>query len=243
MMTDMRNTIFGLTILLTGMLFNLMPAFAFESDEYVEPTVDNVAKLMFSTRMYMPSDMEDIDRYLLLTRCDVYRENRSNEFNWSQIRMIMSDFLEKNLHTFPKKMFFRVPLSVDEYDFARQEFPLMEISRLNEVRRIVFEIDHSDDECFDNNERFFFDAIETRFSVPLSLNGISANETQAQKIVRHFARTGNRFIYGKVYVTFQNPDTIRRVWSGTTAVFFAKIDKIEFYLNPTFTGLISETTF
>lgn len=70
------------------------------------------------------SSDDDIDNFLKINECDMYKEFYSNEFEWRNIREIAKDSISIKLNKIPKTLEYVQPIYVKQYDFKRKGFPL-----------------------------------------------------------------------------------------------------------------------
>src|SRR5262245_27980767 len=53
---------------------------------YEEPTVQKFSQLYWAISKLDPTNDTDIDNFLMINECDIYREYAHNEFEWKEIR-------------------------------------------------------------------------------------------------------------------------------------------------------------
>ena len=83
---------------LTPLIFalTLLPILAYAQDAaapsanadyiYEQPTYAKLAQLYWALSKLDPKKDTDIDNFLLINECDIYKQYRSNEFEWKDIR-------------------------------------------------------------------------------------------------------------------------------------------------------------
>ncbi len=83
--------------------------------------IENIAWVM-GVRSLNSDD--DIDNFLKINECDMFKEFYSNEFEWRNIREIARDSISMKLSKIPKTLEYVQPIYVKQYDFKRKGFPL-----------------------------------------------------------------------------------------------------------------------
>lgn len=95
------------------------------SAEYVSPTYDNIARVLWALEVKDLFDDKAIDGYLQIAECNLFQKFYSNEFRWKKIRERTRDYLDKYKSKFPRRFEYVQPISLDRYDFALKGFPIM----------------------------------------------------------------------------------------------------------------------
>jgi len=85
--------------------------------------VENMAWLMGARSL---NNGEDINNYLMINECEMYREFRANEFEWKEIQDIAANSISLRMGRLEKSLTFVQPLEVYQYDFNRKGFPISE---------------------------------------------------------------------------------------------------------------------
>ena len=105
-------------------------------DEYVEMSVENLSKMYWAVAMLSFDDPKNIDNYLMINECDMYRKFYHNDFEWQEIRRVTTDYIRGNLGTFSTKFEVIMPIYLDRYDLNIGKFLIQPDSQFNNVVRL-----------------------------------------------------------------------------------------------------------
>lgn len=106
--------------------------------EYVPPTFDNIARVLWALDVKDLYDDKAVDGYLQVAECNLFQKFYSNEFRWKKIREGTRDYLEKYKNKFPRRFEYVQPLFLDRYDFALKGFPIMPEQQFVGATRLQF---------------------------------------------------------------------------------------------------------
>ncbi|MCF8496529.1 MAG: DUF4852 domain-containing protein [Alphaproteobacteria bacterium] len=110
---------------------------------YEDISMEAFARLYWAlSRLDIASDI-NIDNYMMITQCDIYKDYSSNEFEWKTVRASARSDIEKNRRTFPIRYQFMQPLRLGEYSIDTGRFEVMDKYKINGTRR--FEVVASQD--------------------------------------------------------------------------------------------------
>lgn len=103
---------------------------------YVPANLENLMKVYANIGVLDTANPAHLDQYLAVTECSLYKEFRSNEFEWAKIRIASQESLNKHKDTFSKRFEFVQPIYLNEFDFAKGGFPLIDRSAIPNVSKI-----------------------------------------------------------------------------------------------------------
>ena len=118
-----------------------------EKDEYVDPDMRNISKLMWQLGVLDLSDNIAIDNYLLINECDLFLRFFNNDIEWEKIREATREHLNHNMTTFPTKFEILVPIKLDRYNPDKEYFELEESSKMMNVRRLEVRMNQKREVC------------------------------------------------------------------------------------------------
>lgn len=92
---------------------------------YEKPTMDELSRLYWGLGSLDFDNDVHIDNYLLINECEIYKEFKNNEFEWSNIRKSSREFLKQNHMTFVRRLEFMQPLYLGEYHLDKEYFDIV----------------------------------------------------------------------------------------------------------------------
>lgn len=107
-----------------------------ESDGYIPTTFKNLSRLYWGIGKFAPDDIDAVNRYLLINECELYQQYYYNDFEWPKILESTRDFLKKNSNKFPTRYEIMVPIFLGRYDMEKEEFELLDQSKVIGTRKI-----------------------------------------------------------------------------------------------------------
>lgn len=115
---------------------------------YEKPTMQNLSKLYWAlSKLDLNSD-DNIDSFLMINECDLYRDYAHNEFEWKSIRDAARKGIEEDRKTYPLRFRFLQPVKLGEYDFEKEGFHILEEYKIKGVRRFeMMADDYQDSIC------------------------------------------------------------------------------------------------
>jgi hypothetical protein len=94
--------------------------------KYKELTRENLAKIYWRmNELDINSDLA-IDNFMMITHCDLYKENYSNDFKWPEIRKNARISIAKHKDSFPQYIRIVRQIYFDRYDPETETFKLSE---------------------------------------------------------------------------------------------------------------------
>jgi hypothetical protein len=103
---------------------------------YVPSNLENLMKVYTNLGVLDTAKPEHLDQYLAVTECSLYKQFRTNEFEWAKIRIATQDSLKKHKDSFSRRFEFVQPVMLKEYDFTRGGFLLDEKFIIPNVSKI-----------------------------------------------------------------------------------------------------------
>ncbi len=94
---------------------------------YLEPTFENVSRLYWAMGVFDPEENFDaINKYLLVNECEVFENYYHNDFEWSKIKEVTTEYLKENRRTFPRRFQFIRPIHFGRYDLEAEAFAVLD---------------------------------------------------------------------------------------------------------------------
>lgn len=121
-----------------------------DKDDYIDPNMQNMSKLMWQMGVLDLSDNIAIDNYLMINECELFLRYYNNDIEWEKIREAAREMLNNTMQTFPTKFEILVPIKLDRYNPEKQYFELEETSKMVNVRRLDIRMNQKREVC---NER------------------------------------------------------------------------------------------
>ncbi|PZP53838.1 MAG: hypothetical protein DI586_10600 [Micavibrio aeruginosavorus] len=100
---------------------------------YSPTTPEYLAKSYWLLNGLDVEKIENIDQYLMITECDLYKQYYSNDIEWSKIREATKGYINLNKPNFPRRFEFIQPLYLGRYDTSSKEFEIMKNSQINGI--------------------------------------------------------------------------------------------------------------
>ena len=156
---------------------------------YSPTTPEYLAKSYWPLKKLDLQDDRNIDQYLLITECDLFRQYYSDDLEWSKIRAATRNYVQKNMDGFPTRFEFIQPLYLDRYDTASQSFAVLPDSQMKGVSQIQASGNNpSDYKClktqYYNPKLFPMNAI-LNLSRPFSYTSVKAKPEDAQEYIKY----------------------------------------------------------
>lgn len=92
---------------------------------YEKPTMDELSRLYWGLSALDFANDTHIDNYLMINECEIFKEFRNNEFEWSNIRKSSREFLKQNHMNFVRRLEFMQPLYLGEYHLDKEYFDIV----------------------------------------------------------------------------------------------------------------------
>ncbi|MBI4031557.1 MAG: DUF4852 domain-containing protein [Proteobacteria bacterium] len=214
-----------------------------KSDGYLPTTFQNLSRLYWGIGKFAPDDIDAVNRYLLINECEMYQQYYYNDFEWSKILETTRSFLKENSNKFPTRYEVMVPIFLGRYDMDKEEFDLLDKSKVLGTRKIDVIVNGMKKICgvSDNIPGYPRDIIVI-LSQPLSLTRIPVGRELAQLYLEETSRTFSnlpphlqmigyeRTAYLRLKVRLmQYKDTTLVNSRDVRAVIFGQLEGIEVY--------------
>ena len=132
-------------------------------------------------------DNDNIDYFLKITECDMFKKFRTDEFEWARIRDATRAYIEENKLDFPTRYEIVIPVKMGEYNKEKSYFELDNENAIKSVR--LFEMMAADmfykSLCNDESRNIgnFYRGFILELSRPFSLQVIPAENSAAQRFI------------------------------------------------------------
>ena len=154
---------------------------------YESPNIKTFSYLHWSASILDIKDDENIDFFLKITECELYKRFRADEFEWARIRDATRDYIEENKLDFPVRYEIVIPLKMGEYNKEKSYFELNTENAVKSVRLVemmatdIFFRDICGDESRDIGN--YYRGFILELSRPFSLQVVPAENDTAQRII------------------------------------------------------------
>lgn len=97
----------------------------FDMDPYLNPSIENLAKLYWAIGTFDLNDYEKTTTFLRFFECHIFGKYRDNEFEWNRIVEMTRKYLNRNRNKFSTRFEFIVQLTLGKYDEETREFAII----------------------------------------------------------------------------------------------------------------------
>lgn len=154
---------------------------------YEEITLDKLSRLYWKLQKLDINNDEDVDNYLMINECEIYKEYRFNELEWNGIRKKARVSLKENVGTFPDRFKFTQPLRFGEYNAETKIFSLLPEYEINGMRKFeVLANDYETPICMQRqaqNIARYERALLIELTQPINLAGVPMTKLKAEKYI------------------------------------------------------------
>ncbi len=113
---------------------------------YEKATIKNLSQLYWALDKLDINKIENIDYFMLINECDIYKDYNQHEFEWREIRKSGKKYIEDNKKSFPLRFELIQELRLKEYDLQNAQFEIEDGYKINRTRRFeVQALDIADD--------------------------------------------------------------------------------------------------
>ena len=213
-------------------------------DEYVPMTIENLSKMYWALGLPSLDNEIDIDNYLMINECDMYRKFYHNDFEWQEIRRVTRDAIQKSLSAYPQKFEVIMPLYLDRYDLGTERFLIQPDSQFVGVTRLDTGYNRTNEEICGSKKMLdsYPRNLVLNFTSPLTLKDIPVKPEVAEFYMQEAMRqyeglppklkmaAYERVAFVRLKVTMLQFKEFRRVGQGPLkGVFFSQIDGYEIF--------------
>ncbi len=157
---------------------------------YEKPSRQKFSRLYWALGMLDLKEDKNIDNFLMINECDIYKDYYYNEFEWKRVRESGRQFLAENSSKFPLRFEVAQLLQLGEYDLQTESFNVLPEYQIKETSRIeVFPQDLYDVVCrYDGRNRIqlidgYPIGIIAELNRPISVVTIPVPEELARKYI------------------------------------------------------------
>lgn len=117
------------------------------TDEFIDPNMQNLSKLMWRLGVLDLSDNTAVDNYMMINECELYERYYKNDIEWEKVRAAARQSLNDSIVTFPTKFEIVVPIALGRYNTERQYFEIQSVSKMTNVRRLDINMGNNTQVC------------------------------------------------------------------------------------------------
>ena len=189
----------------------ILNSVVFKGEEYKRSNYENMSHVFWLFDMPDLNNNEDVDIFLQINECDLFKKYYGDEFEWGPLREVMRDFLKKNKETFSRKLYFDLPIQVGKYNVENGHFGV-ESKNFASAERDFFPhpsyVGWNKDFCgfrrMDNRlKKVYPREALFRFIRPISIPHIKVEEEIAKELVKQWKEEEieKRYLAIRLYIT------------------------------------------
>lgn len=213
-------------------------------DDYIDPNMKNLSKLMWHLGVLDLSDSVAVDNYLLINECEMFLRFYNNDIEWEKIRNATRIHLRDKMAKFPNKFEILVPMFMDRYNIEKQYFDLHNNSKMVNVRRLDIHMGNRKELCNERGSeiRGYPRNIILTLNRPFSFTRIPVNRQLAQMYIeeskiaysnlplkmQNFNYQRPIFMRAKVSITSMK-EVLQGRQGGAQAVLIGQLDGVEIF--------------
>ncbi len=155
--------------------------------QYEKPTLQKLSRLYWALGMLDENNNENVDNFLMINECDLYKDYYYNEFEWKEIRETARESLKLTKNTFPLRFELVQPLLLTEYDLKKKTFKVKEQYKIKNMSRFqMFPDDYDRPVCLDDSSgriaqvKGYPTGIIAEINRPLNVEEIPVDEKAAR---------------------------------------------------------------
>ncbi|MEZ5918786.1 MAG: DUF4852 domain-containing protein [Alphaproteobacteria bacterium] len=150
---------------------------------YEEGTVAGFSKLYWRLGKFDIENDEDIDNFLMINECDLYRDYFHNEFEWHDIRKAGREHIQKQKKNFPLRFTFMQPINLADYNFKKEGFNIADEYKILGVLRFEMMATDNKSKICDRDYPIprYPKGLIVQLSRPFSLDFLPLDQEKAEK--------------------------------------------------------------
>lgn len=125
----MKSIIYIITIF----LILISPQSFAQQQDYSQFTRATLSQLYWRYNHLDINNDQDVDNFMLLNRCDLYKQFYFDDFAWHEMRQKARISIEKNKNKFPRHIEIAVPIRLGRYNVKTQTFPIMDVKETDMI--------------------------------------------------------------------------------------------------------------
>lgn len=227
-------------------------------DQYIyeKPTMDKLSQLYWALSTLDIDKDENIDNFLRINECDIFKDYYHHEFEWVGVRDAGRKFIEENKKTFPLRFQFTHQIKLGEYDMEEGVFKIPDEYKVEGIRRFYVQaVDADEDICgLQYDIPNYPDSIVLELSRPFLFNELPMPREEAEKFItekmeemkglkthlmteENVFNNRNAYIVMKVKLFTVGPDV--KVEAGVVRPsFLGVLEGFEVYTDPDLNNLV-----
>ncbi len=166
---------------------------------YEEANVKNLSHLLWALTLYKPTNDWAVDEYMRVNECMLYQKYYEDDFEWDKIRNATRLFIKGNLHEFPTRFSFMMPLKLKDYNEKRKTFEIQDKYKIEAIRRFeLYASDIAKKGCMKshNLRKGYPRILHLEFSRPFNLIAIPMEMTKAHEYIKDKNKEYNKLYTG-----------------------------------------------
>lgn len=177
--------ILALSIICTATFSNAAKAALVNNNQYLKPSLENFSRLYWALGIMDPKIDEQIDNYMAINECDIYKDYKFNEFEWKNIRETARKMLTKSAPTFGTRFSIMQEIKLGGYDETRGGFEVQDKFSVDNSRRFeINAVDTANKVCgLSRYINYYPKGIILELSRPFTLDFLPVHESLARSYI------------------------------------------------------------
>lgn len=153
--------------------------------KYELPSIEKFSQLYWAIGALNLENNTDIDNFIKINQCDLYKKFFINEFEWNSIRQSTKEFIKTSASTFPTRFQILQPMKLGEYNFEKKAFEVAEEFKIKGVSRYEIRIDdpYADICTQKGNLQGYPPSLVAQLNRPINLEYVPMAEDKAKKFI------------------------------------------------------------
>lgn len=225
---------------------------ALKNIEYVQPTIENMSKILFRLGILSAEDTAAVDEFARIQHCGLFKEYGMNEVAWSRIRDAQARTIDLEKSAYPQAIEISSGLMVEAYDLDKGVFPIVDASVMRDVGSVsvydlaIGQIYPCDNVNFAFVPRMHPLQLSLRVAKPINLLVIPATPDVAERYatLTKGQKTDQRTLSLVMRFRILGPDPLAISTHARLSMSLqAELDTLKVYDGPNRNMLIYETSF